>query len=86
MSGVLGGLGARYVFRHWAGDISTGSTETMVVIDKPKDIYAVWEEDYSQPTTILAVVVALGLIALILSAVYIRKRKTRKQDALPKPS
>jgi len=86
MSGVLGGLGARYVFRHWAGDISTGSTETMVVIDKPKDVYAVWEEDYSQPMTILAVVVALGLIALILSAVYIRKRKARKRDALPKPS
>jgi hypothetical protein len=36
--------------------------------------------------TILAVVAALGLITLILSAVYIRKRKTRKQDALPKPS
>ncbi len=73
MQGLIGLLGARYVFQRWAGDASSTSTSLRVTIDGPKSISATWAADY----TILYVVIA-GLVALSLAATWLFIRSQRR--------
>lgn len=53
MTGIIGGLGAKYVFEKWGGDASassvgqSSSTKGEIAMNGPKSVSAVWREDYT---------------------------------------
>jgi hypothetical protein len=60
MSGLLGSLGARYVFRNWSGDLESNSASVNVTMDKPKILNADYTGDYT--SLVAPAIVAVGLI------------------------
>jgi len=70
---LLGQLGARYIFDHWAGDCTTSKPECTIIVDGPKAVTAVWREDYTVPTVVL-VLLAAGVTVLL--GLFVRRRKT----------
>nr|MDO8099458.1 hypothetical protein [Candidatus Njordarchaeota archaeon] len=72
-SGLLGSLGAKYVFDRWSGDSSIASAEGTIIINGPKRISAVWREDYSQPAIVLSLLGIFGGSAALLSTRYAKK-------------
>jgi hypothetical protein len=45
------GNGTRHCFVGWAGDITSSSERSFVMMDKPKEIRAIWKKQYSLSTT-----------------------------------
>jgi len=75
MSGLLGTLGAKYVFDRWSGDSSITTPEGSILINGPKRVSAIWREDYSQPMIILAILGIIGSAGVFLSIRRLRKGK-----------
>jgi hypothetical protein len=76
LPGLLGLLGARYVFQEWTGDVSGTSTTLSVLMDGPKSISAVWAADYTFLYITLGVIVGCFFLA---AALLIRRHgKTRR--------
>lgn len=69
VEGVLGILGASYVFERWSGDQSTTSPDAILVMDGPKAVTAQWRTDYTSLYIIIG-----AIAAVIVAAVYIRRR------------
>jgi hypothetical protein len=74
MGGLLGSLGARYVFRDWSGDLESSSTSVNVVMDKPKTLNANFVGDYT--SLVVPIIVAVGLMGGVL-LVALRRRASR---------
>jgi hypothetical protein len=65
MTGLLGMLGARYVFDGWSGDATGGSTQGDTVVSGPKSISALWRADYSIFYIVVALIAALAIGAFL---------------------
>jgi uncharacterized membrane protein len=83
ISGLWGSLGAKHVFDRWVG-IRNGdqfSSTTLITINEPMTIDAMWQSDYSMAyitlTIILAIILALIVIGIIVSG---RVGKLPKKD------
>lgn len=77
MQGLVGALGARYVFQKWTGDVSGSSTTLQVIVDRPKSVSAIWVPDYSIFYVAIAVLVAgVAFVSWILIR---RHRKVGKR-------
>ncbi|NIO69377.1 MAG: hypothetical protein GTN71_10160 [Anaerolineae bacterium] len=63
MEGLLGTLGARWVFSQWTGDFTSTSPSATVPMDKPAHVQALWAEDYS--IVYLDAVAIVGLLATL---------------------
>ena len=75
MSGILGSLGARYAFDRWGGASSAQSAETVVNIDGPKTVRAVWREDYFQPMVVLGFLGIIGGFGAFFGIRHARRRR-----------
>jgi hypothetical protein len=75
VGGLLGFLGARYVFRGWTGDTEAQTYFATITMNGPKTVEAQWETDYSTPILILS---ALITFAVSLSILIWNKRGSRR--------
>ncbi len=81
--GVLGLLGAIHVFQEWTGDSSAHSPTARAIMDKPRQVRAVWASN-SLPAILNAVTVALVIFTAFASLrlmAYQRSRKERRKDS-----
>jgi hypothetical protein len=74
MGGVLGSMGARYVFRGWSGDLTSNSASVSVVMDKPKTLNADFAADYT--SLVIPAIAAVGLIGGVVLVALKRKPST----------
>jgi len=61
------------VFTGWSGDYTGTSPSASITMDKPHTVHAKWETSYLQLEILLAVLVAIGAIAVFL---FWRRRQT----------
>ncbi|MHA1664373.1 MAG: hypothetical protein ACTSVW_00890, partial [Candidatus Njordarchaeales archaeon] len=47
MKGLLGLLGAKKTFSHWSGDFTSSDPTAVIAMNEPKQIEAIWVDDYS---------------------------------------
>jgi hypothetical protein len=76
--GLLGLIGVRHVFDHWSGDCISTQPECVLVMNGPKQVFAVWKDDYT--VTVLASAV---LIAIASLATLVRRRHSRIRGRSP---
>jgi len=77
--GMMGLLGARYVFVRFVGDVSTTSPNTVVLMDKPKVTNAVWTEDYTYTyMTIVGILIAVILGLYLTGRLPLGRRPQRR--------
>jgi len=74
--GFLGVVGAKHVFDHWLTDCATNAA-CSVVMDRPKNIIAVWKDDYTIPA-----LYAIGLVLILGIAIFMRSRHAIRQKSL----
>jgi len=76
MTGILGVLGAKWVFQGWTEDGRrvSGSTNNQIIMDSPHIVGVIWSADYTVPLSIL------GSLAILL-AFTIRYSRRRSQNA-----
>jgi hypothetical protein len=81
MGGVLGSMGAHYVFRGWSGDLESNSASVNAVMDKPKTLNADFAADYT--SLVIPAIVAVGLIGGVVLVALKRKPSTpaREEEA-----
>jgi hypothetical protein len=77
MTGVLGILGAKWVFQGWTEDRHrvSGSTIAQITMDAPHTVGVIWTADYRLPLSILGTLVIL--LALII--LYSRRRSQKRK-------
>lgn len=71
--GLLGLLGVRHVFDHWVGDCTGSQPICTVMMNGPKNVLAVWRDDYT--------ITGIEMVSLIAITAYLfvfRKRKRRR--------
>ncbi len=81
--GLLGFLGALHVFQEWSGDSSARSPMARAIMDRPRQVGAVWASD-SLPAILNAVAVALVVFTAFASsrlAAYRRSRRKQQKDS-----
>jgi len=61
-----GALGGKYVFDRWIGDLTSPDAVSTVTMDKPKTATATWRADYTMPTTILGLAIAIPIAGVTL--------------------
>ena len=74
--GFLGLFGVRQVFDHWTGDCQGSQSECTMTMNGPKNVIAVWRDDYS--ITGIAMISLAAIAAFIIMRKRKRKRTTRK--------
>lgn len=79
MSGILGLLGAEYIFDGWTGDLTGNSANATIVMDGPKTVTATWRTDYTQAYAIVGILIVLALLAGAL----IKKRRPERVTNKP---
>ncbi len=82
--GLLGFLGAVHVFQEWTGDSSAHSPTARAIMDKPRQVRAVWVSD-SLPAFLNAVAVVLVIFTAFASlrlVAYRRRRSEQQKDSL----
>jgi len=47
MDGLLGLLGAKKTFSHWSGDFTSSDPTADITMNEPKQVEAIWKDDYS---------------------------------------
>lgn len=77
MTGILGTLGARYVFTGWTEGTSTGALQNSIVIDSPKSVSATWKEDYASVYLLAAIIIA-AVAGAFIAFTRFAKRKARR--------
>jgi len=77
MPGILGSLGARYVFQGWSGDASGTSTSLQLTMDGPKSVAATWTSDYSSVYSIM--LVATAICAGVCVLLIVKQRRGMKK-------
>ena len=80
VSGILGILGAKYVFDRWSGDIATISPNATIVMNEPKTTIVLWHSDYTQPYAIVGIV---SILILFAAAFHVRTRRSHRTDREP---
>jgi hypothetical protein len=67
---VYGIVGVRHVFDHWNGDCTGTQPECRVTMNGPKNIAAVWRDDYT--------ITMLCLVILIVGVIFLITRRVRR--------
>ncbi len=67
VQGLLGYIGAKYVFERWSGDSNAFTPEATIVMDSAKTVEAIWRIDYTP--VYIAVTIIFALLVIIV-AVY----------------
>ncbi len=77
MNGVLGILGAKWVFQGWTedGQGTSGSTIDQITMNSPHIVDVIWNGDYRLPLSIVAVLAVLLALTFLYSRRRPRKRK-----------
>ena len=70
--GLPGMLGVRHVFDHWTGDCSGAEHECTITMDGPKQVGAIWRDDYT-----ITIFGAILLIVATGAAIALNKRRKR---------
>jgi len=89
--GLLGALGARYVFERWSRDSSSTNPSASVKMDGPKTVTALWREDYGNAYAIIIGAIAIVVILLASALAFRRRGRAIPIEAIqfptsPKPS
>jgi uncharacterized membrane protein len=83
ISGFWGSLGAKHVFDRWVGvrDGDQFSSTTLITINEPMTVDAMWQADYSMAYITLAIILAI-ILALIVIGIIVSGRvsKLPKKD------
>ncbi|MEM2051050.1 MAG: putative Ig domain-containing protein [Thermoproteota archaeon] len=82
MEGMLGILGGVYRFKHWTGDSNATTLTASIVMNGPKTVIAVMQEDVTQVIIILVVAV---LVIVVLALLLIRRRAKPLPPPPPPP-
>ncbi len=64
--GFWGSLGAKRIFTHWTGDVSSTNNIAELTIDSPKTVIAQWRVDSTMPYLILTLIVIVIVIIVLL--------------------
>ena len=68
------GFGIQYVFERWSGSLASTSPTSVIVMNSPKTVVAVWRTDYT-----VLIVMILGVVSVSVAAIgfiaYSRRRK-----------
>jgi len=81
MTGLIGSLGAKFVFEKWGGDTSATSTKGEIEMNAPKSVSAIWKTDYT--FLYVSVVVIAAVIAGGGSAAYSYVARRRRPLKAP---
>jgi predicted nucleic acid-binding Zn ribbon protein len=72
MQGIMGILGAKYVFAYWHDSKEPGFQSSglrlSIVVDGPRTLRAVWREDYQSIYILVAAIVVLASVIVVLVA------------------
>jgi len=79
--GIMGMLGGKHIFDRWSGDSNIATTTASVTMDGPKMVVAEWGTDN---TTVYAVLLAIGAMAIVVAVLLVRRRKTSAEQAVHK--
>jgi len=79
-SPVSAGLGVKYVFDHWEGDVSASTPSTEIPMWAPHTVRAVWRTDYSD---LYSVIGAIGIVGLVGAFVAVKILRGRKGPPIP---
>ncbi|MEM2930899.1 MAG: PKD domain-containing protein, partial [Thermoproteota archaeon] len=85
MPGLLGLLGAKYVFKQWTGFLnSTDSSVSLVFTGyEPRlEIRAVYSEDY---TNIMIISGIVSVVIIVIAALSLRRMRSKKPTPVPPP-
>jgi hypothetical protein len=75
-AGLLGDLGATDQFQKWTGDVETSNSSIRILMDHDGSISTRWTTDYSGMIgAVLTVTIGILLVALVLLALNVRRRK-----------
>lgn len=85
IEGVLGILGGKYVFQEWTGFTNTRQN-TVSIIVSGEDKTLVMQAMYIQDLTVVYIVSAVIILAVLASAALIMVKRRRKQTSSPEPS
>jgi len=58
--GILGVIGVRHMFDHWAGNCTSNGNSCLVTMNGPTRVEAVWRDDYLIPILLAASIVVLA--------------------------
>jgi|GEM_PF-793107 len=77
MNGVLGILGAKWVFQGWTedGQVMSGSTIDQITMNSPHVVDVIWKVDYRLPLSIAAILAILLALTILHSRRQSQKRK-----------
>ena len=67
MEGLPGVLGAKRMFSLWSGDITSNNSSAIIVMDEPKQVSALWREEYSMIYFEAIAVISVTCVILFLS-------------------
>jgi hypothetical protein len=86
LGGVLGILGAKWIFESWAEDDQTisNSTTLLVTMNSPRILRVAWRPDYRSPLTSSALITAVVVFILYVVSTKSDTRKRRKQGTSPR--
>jgi hypothetical protein len=85
MEGIMGILGARYVFASWhdsSDQVQSSGPRLTVVVDSPRTLRAVWREDYQLVYIIVAAILVLVSVIIVLVAM---KKSSRARAWFSRP-
>jgi hypothetical protein len=84
MEGLLGIFGVRWVFLQWTGDLTSISPTTNIPMDSPKQVLAIWREDYLLLILLMLLMQIFVLVATVSRWLYQRaKGNEPKQNEYP---
>jgi len=70
---VAGEWAAQYLFKQWTGDSAVNSATSIVLMDGPKQVMALWIADYSQFYVFVTVIV--GVAAIVVATLVAWRRR-----------
>ncbi len=74
-SDIWGVLGAKKKFVGWSGDLQSSDNPAKVIMTSPKNVAAVWTDDYSQTYTFLTIIGVAS--ALLITLAFVRAKSKR---------
>jgi len=84
--GLLGALGARYVFERWSEDSSSTNPSSSVKMDGPKTAIALWREDHGNIYAVITGVIVVVAILLAVAFALRRRRRAIPTEAIQIPT
>jgi len=78
--GVLGYVGLGMAFDHWSGSLENTSPTTIITVESPIQVTAVWREDRSGLVLRIAAAAAIAAVVLVILRRGVKDSRSRKSD------